>query len=133
MNLFRFSSSVASIKKFAEKPLAGPKKEEDFSLPRPHAIHMNETSAEVISYKVPNRPLIPLFELPIEARYRLFPSYESPPDSKLVNVAIIGAPNSGKTSLLNSMLGERYFSVSRKVNTTISTHKELTNSITSKG
>jgi GTPase len=156
MKLFRLSSSVASLKRYSETPKTDPKPVEDFHLPRPHPIRMNETSAEVISYKIPNRPLTPLYEIPIEARLRIFPYFKSPPNSKSISVALIGAPNAGKTSILNSILGEKYFSVSRKVNTTkktqegiktiddtqivfydtpgvISTHSGLTNSISTKG
>lgn len=156
MKTFRVFSSVASIKKYAQKPKEPVVQPPDFSMPRPHAIKMNEISAEVISYKIPNRPLSALGEVPLEARLRVFPYFTSPENSRVVNVGIIGAPNAGKTSLLNSLMGNRYFSVSRKVNTTqdtqegikvientqiifhdtpgiISTHQERTNSISSKG
>lgn len=156
--LKRLFSSVSSIKLYSEKS-AKPQKSEikpDYSLPRPHAIKMNETVSEVITYKIPNRPLTPLYEVPLEARVQLFPYFEPPADSKLLEVAVIGAPNSGKSSLINSILGSRFLSVSRKVNTThkiqhavltqdntqlvfvdtpgvISTHSSFTNKIATKG
>ena len=156
LRLFRCKSTVASIKKFAEKPTPPAKPAPEFHLPRQHAIKMNETSAEVISYKIPNRPLSPLFEVPVEARLKILPYFTVPEDSKILSVALLGPPNSGKTTLLNAILGERLFAVSRKVNTTaknqegiktinntqivfhdtpgiISTHGELTNSISTKG
>lgn len=154
--ILRWSSSVASIKKFGEKPALPIPSPPDFSMPRPHSIRMNETSAEVISYKIPNRPLTPLYEIPLEARVQLFPYFTSPADSKSIKVALIGAPNAGKTSLLNAILGDRYFSVTRKANTTyqiqegiktidntqiifndtpgiISSHGVLTNKISTRG
>ncbi|XP_072029316.1 GTPase Era, mitochondrial-like [Amphiura filiformis] len=43
---------------------------------------------------------------------------EQPPDPHLLKVAIIGTPNTGKSTLINSLLGRRIFSVSGKVHTT---------------
>ncbi|KAK0068927.1 GTPase Era mitochondrial [Biomphalaria pfeifferi] len=43
---------------------------------------------------------------------------DSPPNSKLLRVAIIGKPNCGKSTLTNSLLGWRVSSVSDKVHTT---------------
>ncbi|OMJ66388.1 hypothetical protein SteCoe_36780 [Stentor coeruleus] len=116
--ILRWASSVASIKKFGEKPSPPVPSPPNYSMPRPHPIKMNETSAEIISYKIPNRPLTPLYEIPFEARVQLFPYFTSPADSKSIKVALIGAPNAGKTSFLNTILGERYFAVTRKANTT---------------
>ena len=152
----RLFSSVSSIKLYGEKPVKESKELQNYSMPRPHAIRMNEVVSEVITYKIKNRPLTPLYEVPIEARISLFPYFESPANSRLLKVAVIGAPNAGKTSLINSILGKRVLSVSRKVNTTydvqeaiktrdntqlifydtpgiISTHAALTNKISSKG
>ncbi|CAL4109659.1 unnamed protein product, partial [Meganyctiphanes norvegica] len=42
----------------------------------------------------------------------------SPPDSKLLKVAIVGVPNCGKSTLINSLMGWRVCSVSSKVHTT---------------
>jgi GTP-binding protein Era len=160
----RLFSIVSSIKLYGEKPLNPEKTSRnlqnsqkiDYSLPRPHAIRMNESNSEVLSYKLPNRPLWPLHEVPVEALVQFFPYFESPPDSKLLRVAVLGAPNAGKSSLINAILGSRFLSVSRKINTThslqtgmktsektqlvfndtpgiISTHSSLTNQISSKG
>ncbi|XP_047235991.1 GTPase Era, mitochondrial [Girardinichthys multiradiatus] len=43
---------------------------------------------------------------------------DQPPDSKLLKVAIIGAPNAGKSTLSNQLLGRKVFAVSKKVHTT---------------
>ncbi|XP_068217503.1 GTPase Era, mitochondrial [Palaemon carinicauda] len=43
---------------------------------------------------------------------------DSPPDAKLLKVAIIGVPNSGKSTLINGLMRWRVCSVSSKVHTT---------------
>ncbi|XP_015239128.1 PREDICTED: GTPase Era, mitochondrial [Cyprinodon variegatus] len=43
---------------------------------------------------------------------------DQPPDSKVLRVAIIGAPNAGKSTLSNQLLGRKVFAVSKKVHTT---------------
>ncbi|MEQ2258257.1 Era Like 12S Mitochondrial RRNA Chaperone 1 [Xenotaenia resolanae] len=43
---------------------------------------------------------------------------DQPPDSKVLKVAIIGAPNAGKSTLSNQLLGRKVFAVSKKVHTT---------------
>lgn len=46
------------------------------------------------------------------------PDVYLPADSRVASVAIIGAPNVGKSSLSNALIGNRVSAVSRKVNTT---------------
>ncbi|KAH9525439.1 Era Like 12S Mitochondrial RRNA Chaperone 1 [Bulinus truncatus] len=55
---------------------------------------------------------------PDSQRMRLQLEPDSPPNSKLLRVAIIGKPNCGKSTLTNSLLGWRVSSVSDKVHTT---------------
>ncbi|XP_049599615.1 GTPase Era, mitochondrial [Syngnathus scovelli] len=43
---------------------------------------------------------------------------DQPEDSKVLKVAIIGAPNAGKSTLSNQILGRKVFAVSKKVHTT---------------
>ncbi|XP_041864298.1 GTPase Era, mitochondrial [Melanotaenia boesemani] len=43
---------------------------------------------------------------------------DQPHDSKVLKVAIIGAPNAGKSTLSNQLLGRKVFAVSKKVHTT---------------
>ncbi|KAB7506783.1 GTPase Era, mitochondrial [Armadillidium nasatum] len=43
---------------------------------------------------------------------------QSHPDSKLLKVAVIGVPNSGKSTLINQLIGWKICSVSQKVHTT---------------
>ncbi|KAM3601542.1 uncharacterized protein V6R79_014645 [Siganus canaliculatus] len=43
---------------------------------------------------------------------------DQPENAKLLKVAIIGAPNAGKSTLSNQLLGRKVFAVSKKVHTT---------------
>ncbi|XP_053562160.1 GTPase Era, mitochondrial [Bombina bombina] len=43
---------------------------------------------------------------------------DQPDDAKILKVAIIGAPNAGKSTLSNQLLGRKVFPVSKKVHTT---------------
>lgn len=43
---------------------------------------------------------------------------DQPENAKVLKVAIIGAPNSGKSTLSNQLLGKKLFAVSKKVHTT---------------
>uniref|UniRef100_A0A7N6BIZ7 GTPase Era, mitochondrial n=1 Tax=Anabas testudineus TaxID=64144 RepID=A0A7N6BIZ7_ANATE len=43
---------------------------------------------------------------------------DQPDNSKILKVAIIGAPNAGKSTLSNQLLGRKVFAVSKKVHTT---------------
>ncbi|XP_074529212.1 GTPase Era, mitochondrial [Halichoeres trimaculatus] len=48
----------------------------------------------------------------------LFRHPDQPANSKVLKVAIIGAPNAGKSTLSNQLLGRKVFAVSKKVHTT---------------
>lgn len=43
---------------------------------------------------------------------------DQPENARVIKVAIIGAPNSGKSTLSNQLLGKKLFAVSKKVHTT---------------
>ncbi|XP_052544678.1 GTPase Era, mitochondrial isoform X2 [Tympanuchus pallidicinctus] len=43
---------------------------------------------------------------------------DQPPEPKVLRIAIIGAPNAGKSTLSNQLLGRKVFPVSKKVHTT---------------
>lgn len=46
------------------------------------------------------------------------PEFSLPKDTKVASVALVGAPNAGKSSLSNALIRNRISAVSRKVNTT---------------
>lgn len=48
----------------------------------------------------------------------LMRSPDQPDNSKVLKVAVIGAPNAGKSTLSNQLLGRKVFAVSKKVHTT---------------
>lgn len=51
-------------------------------------------------------------------RFRELLEPDSPTDSKLLRVAVVGRPNCGKSTLTNALMGWRVSSVSKKVHTT---------------
>lgn len=116
-----WKKSVSSIKLFAPKPAQDSTQApvpKQFLHPARHPIKMNEKMNDIITYRIPNRPMTELFTVPLEARFVFFPYFESPPDAKSIEVAVIGPPNSGKSTLINSMLTEAVLPSSRKANTT---------------
>ncbi|KAJ7997075.1 hypothetical protein DPEC_G00225160 [Dallia pectoralis] len=54
----------------------------------------------------------------VEQMSLLVKKADQPENAKLLKVAIIGAPNAGKSTLSNSLLGRKVFAVSKKVHTT---------------
>lgn len=48
----------------------------------------------------------------------IVPQLQVPTDTQVASVALVGAPNAGKSALSNSLIGNRISAVSRKVNTT---------------
>ena len=127
MKIIRRLGSVASIKRYAPLPKSqeapqAPKTK--FELKR-HPVMMDYPLPQVLNYRLPNRPLAPLYEVPLEARMPIFPYFESPPDSCFMGVAVVGPPNAGKSTLVNTIIGQKVLAVSRKVNTTNDTIEAL--------
>ncbi|XP_076452241.1 LOW QUALITY PROTEIN: GTPase Era, mitochondrial-like [Babylonia areolata] len=54
----------------------------------------------------------------VEQNYKMLLKPDQPEDARILRVAIIGLPNSGKSTLTNSLMGWRVSSVSKKVHTT---------------
>ncbi|WAR03829.1 ERAL1-like protein [Mya arenaria] len=86
--------------------LAGDQSEED-SGGRDHSQNERALHHDQVVEKVP--------EL-LYKRYLMSP--DTPPDGKLLKVAILGAPNAGKSTFINKLVGWKVNSVSKKVHTT---------------
>jgi len=119
IRLGRSFAHAAGLKKYPPAAVAAvPVQNLQWKYPRRHPIKMNEPLSQVISYKVPNRPLTPLYQVPVQAQYALFPPFEPPENAKIASIAIIGPPNAGKSRLVNALLGSKVAIVSRKINST---------------
>jgi tRNA U34 5-carboxymethylaminomethyl modifying GTPase MnmE/TrmE len=72
-----------------------------------------------VSYKVPPKNLTPYYHIPNEALAAVeVRKFESPLGSKHLEVCILGAPNAGKSSILNHITERSISAVSNKYNTT---------------
>jgi GTP-binding protein Era len=60
----------------------------------------------------------PIFHVPVEAFVENHPKFEMPVDPKGLDVAIIGAPNVGKSAIMNLMVDRDISAVSSKAHTT---------------
>lgn len=68
---------------------------------------------------MPPKNLTPYYEVPDLARVELDEVYQhSPVGSKSLEVCLVGAPNAGKSSLMNCLVGKNVSAVSDKYNTT---------------
>jgi GTPase len=83
-----------------------------------HPNNIDGKDTHVISYKRPARPLIPRYTVPMEAMTNQIIPFESPVGSKLVETAVVGPPNWGKSSLINTLLGMELTASSDKKGTT---------------
>ena len=110
--IIRRFARIASVKRYYEKPKSEP--ETKAPVPRQHPIKMNETLHEVISYKIKNRPMTPLQEVPQEAKITLFPYEEQPQYPRATHVILLGMANAGKSSLLNALIGNKIAPISPK-------------------
>jgi tRNA U34 5-carboxymethylaminomethyl modifying GTPase MnmE/TrmE len=72
-----------------------------------------------VSYKVPPKNLTPYYKIPDQAKAEADEVFkDSPMGSKSVEACLLGAPNAGKSSLLNLIVGSNVSAVSDKYNTT---------------
>ena len=80
---------------------------------------MYAEDTNIVSYKVPPKNLTPYFHIPNEALSPVeIRKFESPMGSKHLEVCILGAPNAGKSSILNFITERSISAVSNKYNTT---------------
>lgn len=88
---------------------------------------------EIISYQVPPKALTPYFKVPDLALVENDEVFQdSPPGSRGVDVCILGAPNAGKSTLMNTIIGNGVSAVSDKYNTTDDTIKGIYTSFDSR-
>ena len=98
----------------------GQKSESELELkPIQHPVNLYAEDSSIVSYKVPPKNLTPYYFVPNEA---LAPvevrKFENPMGSKHLEVCILGAPNAGKSSILNYITERNISAVSNKYNTT---------------
>ena len=77
------------------------KKRKDISYPIQHPLNINFKDTNIISYKPQLQNLTDYNRIPGELLTSDFPKFESPIDSKSLDIGIIGPPNAGKSSLMN--------------------------------
>lgn len=99
--------------------MIGVKKEGDALKPIQHPIKINDSDANIVSYKVPPRNLTPYYQIPNQALAPLhFKSVESPMGSRQLDICLLGAANAGKSSIFNWIAQRNISAVSNKYNTT---------------
>eukprot|EP00347_Sterkiella_histriomuscorum_P018863 403343883 len=87
--------------------------------PVQHPENLHEKDTNIVSYKVPPKNLTPYYSIPVEAlAQQAPPRFESPQGAKHLDVCILGAPNAGKSSIINFMVDREISAVSNKYNTT---------------
>ena len=78
----------------------------------------NEDSA-IISYKVPPKNLTPYYKVPDQAYAEVDDVFkDSPIGSRSLETCLLGAPNAGKSSLMNVIVSKNISAISDKYNTT---------------
>jgi small GTP-binding protein len=80
---------------------------------------LNSEDTHIVSYKVPPKNLTPYYSVPDQARLDLDLVFkDSPVGARRLDACIIGAPNAGKSSLINVLVNKNVSAVSDKYNTT---------------
>jgi GTP-binding protein Era len=89
--------------------------------PKQHPKLINNQDTSIISYKPPVMNLSPFNRVNTNALLSYEPPFQSPIDSKYLDIGILGPPNAGKSSLMNSIVGRNISAVSGKYGTTYET------------
>ena len=96
-----------------------PKANADELKPLQHPVNLNSSDTNIVSYKVPPKNLTPYYFIPNEALAPVeIRKFEQPMGTKHLEVCILGAPNAGKSSILNYITERSISAVSNKYNTT---------------
>jgi len=86
--------------------------------PSQHPKNLDYLDTGIISYKPRVRNLVPFYNLPAEATKFTEAAYVSPPESRALDICILGPANAGKSALFNQLVGITVSAVSPKYNTT---------------
>ncbi len=94
-------------------------KKKEIYYPTQHPKLINNEDTNIISYKPPPMNITKYHRIPQDVIEFNPPKFESPLDSKELDIAILGPPNAGKSSLLNRLVNANISTVSNKYGTTI--------------
>ena len=87
--------------------------------PIQHPKGLDSEDTAIISWKVPPKNLTPYYKVPDQAYVELDEVFkDSPMGSKSIEACLLGAPNAGKSSLMNTIVGKNVSAISNKYNTT---------------
>jgi GTP-binding protein Era len=86
--------------------------------PKQHPKMLNNADTNIISYKPQAFPLTEFEKVPAAVVQYNDPEFESPKDSRQIDIGILGPPNAGKSSLMNKLISANVSAVSSKYGTT---------------
>jgi GTP-binding protein Era len=96
----------------------GQPKDREIFYPIQHPKNVNNADYNIISYQPPPLAMTEYHRIPSEALVFKEPEFESPLDSKHLDIGILGPPNAGKSSLMNLLIDKNVSAVSGKYGTT---------------
>lgn len=112
-------SKVTKVQKFLPKNQnQNQKKELEIAYPKQHPRKLDSKASEIISLEKSPKYIAPIQEVPSELYKQPDKPFESPIGSRFLEVAIVGAPNAGKSSLFNKIIKKELSAVSNKSHTT---------------